>query len=184
MYSSSWLRGLRQDSIMSLTKKLQWQFARFDDLPPRDWYMVSQARIEVFVLEQNCPFQDLDGADFVSWHLLGWDERDGKRTLAAYCRLVDPGIKFPEPSIGRVITTMPYRTGGYGKLLMAEACARHDALFPAMPNRIGAQARLQRFYEGFGFVKSSEEYIEDGIPHIEMTRGAVQLRRDPSLRSG
>jgi ElaA protein len=163
---------------------LTWVFSRFDDIPLRDWYIVSQARVEVFVLEQNCPFQDLDGADFVSWHLLGWDERGGKRALAAYCRLVDPGIKFPEPSIGRVITTMPYRTGGYGKLLMAEACAQHDALFPNEANRIGAQARLQRFYEGFGFVQSSEPYIEDGIPHIEMMRGAVQLQRDRSVSLG
>jgi ElaA protein len=154
---------------------LSWQFARMDALPIADWYTVSAARIEVFVMEQNCPFQDLDGADFDSWHLMGWDTSKGKRELAAYCRLVDPGIKFAVPSIGRVITTMPYRTGGYGKLLMAEACARHDALFPGAANRIGAQARLQRFYEGFGFVKSSELYIEDGIPHVEMLRAALQL---------
>jgi ElaA protein len=159
---------------------LSWQFARMDALPIADWYTVSAARIEVFVMEQNCPFQDLDGADFDSSHLLGWDASGGKRALAAYCRLVDPGIKFAEPSIGRVITTMPYRTGGYGKLLMAEACARHDALFPGAANRIGAQARLQRFYEGFGFVKASELYIEDGIPHVEMVRAVSRLEPDPS----
>jgi ElaA protein len=151
---------------------LTWKFARFDDLAPRDWYAASAARIDVFVMEQNCPFQDLDGADFVSWHLLGWDENNGKRELAAYCRLVDAGVKFAEPSIGRVVTTMPFRRGGFGKLLMAEACTRHDALFTGQPNRIGAQAHLQKFYEGFGFVKASEPYIEDGIPHIEMLRVA------------
>jgi ElaA protein len=152
---------------------LSWQFARFDDLPPRDWYAVSAARIEVFVIEQNCPFQDLDGADFVSWHLLGWHEADGHRELAAYCRLVDAGVKFDEPSIGRVITTPKYRLGGYGKALLAEACARHDALYPKLPNRIGAQARLEKFYQGFGFVTDSDEYIEDGIPHLEMQRASA-----------
>jgi ElaA protein len=151
---------------------LTWKFARFDDLAPRDWYAASAARIDVFVMEQNCPFQDLDGADFVSWHLLGWDESNSKRELAAYCRLVDPGVKFAEPSVGRVVTTMPFRLGGYGKLLMHEVCVRHDGLFPDLANRIGAQAHLQKFYEGFGFVKASEPYIEDGIPHIEMLRVA------------
>lgn len=155
---------------------LSWTFARFDDLPSRDWYVVSAARIDVFVMEQNCPFQDLDGADFVSWHLLGWHTENGHRELAAYCRLVDPGIKFPEPSIGRVITTAPFRLHGYGKQLMREACARHDALYPGDANRIGAQARLQKFYEGFEFVKASDEYIEDGIPHIEMVRGPTVLQ--------
>jgi ElaA protein len=155
---------------------LSWQFARMSELAIADWYAVAAARIEVFVMEQNCPFQDLDGADFDSWHLLGWGEKDGKRELAAYCRLVDPGIKFAEPSIGRVITTAPFRLGGYGKILMREACARHDALYPNHANRIGAQARLQKFYEGFGFVQSSEPYIEDGIPHIEMVRAAMGAR--------
>ena len=91
---------------------LQWQFARFDDLPLRDWYTVSAARIDVFVMEQNCPFQDNDGADFFSWHLLGWIEENNKRELAAYCRLVDPGVKFSEPSIGRVVTARAFRGGG------------------------------------------------------------------------
>ncbi len=157
-----------------MPKLLQWQFLRFDDLPRRDWYAVCAARIDVFVIEQNCPFQDLDGADLVSWHLLGWHEASGKRELAAYCRVVDTGVKFAVPSIGRVITTKGYRLGGYGKQLMAEACRRHDALYPATPNRIGAQARLEKFYRRFGFVADSAEYIEDGIPHVEMQRaGAI-----------
>jgi ElaA protein len=157
---------------------LQWQFARFDDLPIRDWYTVSAARIDVFVMEQNCPFQDNDGADFFSWHLLGWvdanDKRelaaDHKRELAAYCRIVDPGVKFPEPSIGRVVTPRAFRGYGYGRLLMKEALVRHDALYPNLANKIGAQHRLEKFYGELGFVTSSEIYIEDGIPHVEMVR--------------
>ena len=152
---------------------LTWHFARFDDLPLRDWYAASVARVDVFVMEQNCPFQDFDGADFSAWHLLGWHEKDGNRALAAYCRLVDAGVKFAQPSIGRVITTRDYRLGGFGKQLMREACARHDKLYPDSPNRIGAQARLEKFYQSFGFVTDSDPYIEDGIPHLEMQRPSL-----------
>ena len=151
-------------------EKLSWQFARFDDLAMRDWYAVSTARIDVFIMEQNCPFQDNDGADFFSWHLLGWHEVSGQRELAAYCRLVDPGVKFAEPSIGRVITTRPFRRHGYGKQLMREALTRHDDLYPGLANRIGAQQRLENFYNELGFATSSDMYIEDGIPHVEMVR--------------
>jgi ElaA protein len=149
---------------------MQWQFVRFDDLLIRDWYTVSAARIDVFVMEQNCPFQDHDGADLVSWHLLGWIEENNKRELAAYCRIVDSGVKFPEPSIGRVVTPRAFRGCGYGRLLMKEALMRHDALYPNLSNRIGAQHRLEKFYGDLGFVTSSEIYIEDGIPHVEMVR--------------
>ena len=151
-------------------EKLSWQFARFDDLAMRDWYAVSTARIDVFIMEQNCPFQDNDGADFFSWHLLGWHEVSGQRELAAYCRLVDPFVKFAEPSIGRVITTRPFRRHGYGKQLMREALTRHDDLYPGLANRIGAQQRLEKFYGELGFTTSSDIYIEDGIPHVEMVR--------------
>jgi ElaA protein len=151
---------------------LNWQFYRFDDLPIRDWYAVSVLRVDVFVMEQNCPFQDFDGADFFAWHLLGWQEENGNRELAAYSRLVDAGVKFGSPSIGRVITSSKFRRCGYGKQLMAEACRRHDTLYPALPNRIGAQARLEKFYQGFGYVTDSAPYIEDGIPHLEMQRPA------------
>ena len=115
---------------------LDWQFARFDDLPIRDWYAVSTARVDVFVMEQNCPFQDNDGADIHSWHLLGWQTAGGRRELAAYCRIVDAGIKFAEPSIGRVVTPLLFRRNGYGKVLMAEAVRRHESLYPR--SRIGS----------------------------------------------
>jgi len=153
---------------------LNWQFARFDALPIRDWYQVSAARVDVFVMEQNCPFQDNDGADLHSWHLLGWTMASGTVELAAYCRIVDAGVKFAEPSIGRVVTPRKFRTQGYGKLLLAEALDRHDALYPDLANRIGAQARLEKFYQGFGYQTVSDIYIEDDIPHLEMLRPARQ----------
>ena len=151
---------------------LRWQFVRLDDMPIRDWYVVSTARVDVFVMEQNCPFQDNDGADFMSWHLLGWEKLNGTPALAAYCRLVDPGVKFVEPSIGRVVTPREFRLKGFGKVLMSEALKRHEQLYPGQPNRIGAQQRLEKFYHGFGFRTVSDTYMEDGIPHVEMLRAA------------
>lgn len=149
---------------------LVWQCSRFDDLAIRDWYAVSAARIEVFVLEQECLFQDNDGADLHAWHLLGWHDAGDKRALRAYCRIVDAGVKYAEPSIGRVVTARAFRMLGYGKVLMAEALRRHDMLTPGAPNRIGAQQRLEAFYNGFGFETVSEMYIEDDISHVEMLR--------------
>jgi ElaA protein len=157
---------------------LVWQFSRFEDIAPRDWYQVAAARIDVFIIEQNCPFQDLDGVDFFAWHLLGWSGDAERKQLAAYCRLVDAGVKFAEPSIGRVITTTAFRGKGAGIALMQEACRRHDAQCPSLPNRIGAQARLENFYRAFGFVTASAPYMEDGIPHLEMVRpAAVSLQQ-------
>ena len=151
---------------------LTWQFSRFDDLSLHDWYAASTLRLDVFVLEQNCPFQDNDGADQHSWHLLGWEQQGGKRELVAYCRMVDPGVKYAEPSIGRVVTARTVRLKGYGKVLLAEALARHAALFPGQANRIGAQQRLEKFYREFGFETVSAMYIEDDIPHVEMLKQA------------
>jgi ElaA protein len=147
---------------------LTWRFATFEKLTRREIHDLYQARIAVFVIEQECPFQDVDGADPACYHLLG--RNDG--TLVAYCRIVPPGVKFPEPSIGRVLTVAAARRSGAGRELMREAVGRTLALWPARAIRIGAQARLERFYEDFGFVKASEPYDEDGILHIEMVRAA------------
>lgn len=156
---------------------LRWRFSPFDELTPREVHDLYQARIEVFVIEQDCPFQDVDGADPVSWHLLGRSPSalgegrgEGSDTLVAYCRLVPPGVKFAEPSIGRVLTTAAVRGTGAGRVLMREALERAEGLWPGRPIRIGAQHRLERFYEEFGFAGASEPYVEDGIPHIEMLR--------------
>jgi ElaA protein len=147
-----------------------WRFAAFADLTPREAHDIFQARSAVFVVEQDCSFQDLDGVDPQCWHLLGMEA--GR--LVAYCRLVPPGVKFPEPSIGRVITTEEARGTGLGKALVREALARAQRLWPGRAIRIGAQAHLERFYGAFGFVASSAPYLEDGILHIEMVRTAPE----------
>lgn len=146
--------------------RLAWRLAHFGELTAREVHDLFQLRVAVFVLEQSCAFQDVDGADLEAWHLLG--SAGGK--LTAYCRLLAPGVKFAEASIGRVATAGDARGTGLGRTLMAEAVRRAGELWPGQPIRIGAQARLERFYEGFGFRKASDEYIEDGIPHIEMLR--------------
>ena len=147
---------------------MHWHFARFDDLSPRDIHDLYQARVAVFVLEQKCPFQDVDGADPQCWHLIGRASPQGE--VLAYSRLVPPGVKYPEPSIGRVLTTAAARRTGAGRELMAESIARMEKLWPGRPIRIGAQQYLERFYGSFGFARTSAPYDEDGIMHIEMTR--------------
>ena len=144
-----------------------WRFARFDELSPRDLYDILQLRTEVFVMEQDCVFQDMDGADAEGWHLFA--RVDGQ--VAAYCRLLGAGVKFAEPSIGRVVTAMPVRGTGLGRLLMVEAIRRGRALWPGAAIRIGAQQRLEAFYVSLGFTTDSAPYDEDGIPHVEMRLG-------------
>ena len=145
---------------------IEWRFAPFAELTPLEVHDLFQARAAAFVVEQNCVFQDMDGIDPECWHLLG--TKSG--ALVAYCRLVPPGTKFTEPSIGRVVTTSAVRGTGCGKELMREALARAQKLWPGRAIRIGAQRHLERFYVDFGFVTASEPYDEDGILHIEMVR--------------
>ena len=151
--------------------RIAWRFARFDELSPREVHDIFRARAAVFVVEQTCAFQDVDGADPQCWHLIGRGG-GGEGPVIAYCRLVPPGVKYREPSIGRVITLPPARGIGAGRTLMREAMARAQALWPGQPLRIGAQMYLKDFYGEFGFAQSSEPYDEDGIMHIEMIREA------------
>jgi ElaA protein len=143
---------------------LAWHFGPFAELTPEQIHDVYRLRVDVFIVEQNCVFQDVDGVDPKCWHLLGYS--GGK--LVAYARLLPAGVKFDEPSIGRVITARSVRKTGLGRVLMREAMMRARGLWPGQPLRIGAQAHLERFYNEFGFTKSSDPYDEDGIIHIEM----------------
>ncbi len=149
---------------------MHWHFAPFPKLSPMDIHDLYQARVGVFVFEQKCPFQDVDGADPQCWHLLG-RASDGR--IHAYCRLVPPGLKYAEPSIGRVLTTEPARGTGAGRELMAEALRCAEALWPGRAIRIGAQRYLERFYGEFGFTTVSEPYDEDGIMHVLMLRNGA-----------
>jgi ElaA protein len=145
-----------------------WSWRRFAELGVDNLYDALQLRCRVFVLEQG-PYLDPDGVDRQSWHLLG---RDADGALTSYLRIVDPGIKYEEPSIGRVITAPEVRGNGSGRALMAEGMAGCDRHWPGRAVRISAQAHLERFYNGFGFVRVGENYIEDTIAHVEMLRSA------------
>jgi ElaA protein len=146
----------------------QFVLKYFDDLTPTELYDVLQLREEVFNLEQNCLYKDLDDKDRHCWHLLLY--QDGK--LAAYARLVPEGVSYTGyTSIGRVVSSPVFRRDGLGRQLMQEAVDQTLHLFPGFPLKIGAQAYLQKFYESFGFVLTGDPYIEDGIPHIHMIRG-------------
>ncbi|HTP47559.1 MAG TPA: GNAT family N-acetyltransferase [Casimicrobiaceae bacterium] len=149
---------------------IRWQWKRFAELQPDELYTLLAARAEVFVLEQACAFVDLDGLDRFAWHLLGWVEREGVRSLAAYLRLIEPGRKYAEPSIGRVLTIAAFRHTGLGRAAMHEGLTRSAALYPGRAVRIGAQQRLEKFYEQIGFRTVSAPYEEDGIAHVEMLR--------------
>ena len=144
--------------------KLDWHFAPFGKLTPRQIHDMYRLRVDVFIVEQNCVFQDVDGVDPKCFHLLGYEGDN----LVAYCRLLPAGLKFPDPSIGRVITARTVRRSGMGRVLMAEAMKHADRMWPNKQLRIGAQAHLERFYNEFGFTKVGKPYDEDGILHIEM----------------
>jgi ElaA protein len=147
---------------------LQWTWCRFPELRLDDLYDALALRCRVFILEQGA-YLDPDGLDRVSWHLLG---RDGQGALHAYLRVVDPGTKFPEPSMGRVITSPELRGTGAGRLLVAEGVRRIDETWPGQANRISAQLHLSKFYQAFGFQEVGESYEEDRIPHVQMLRAA------------
>lgn len=148
---------------------MRWTWARFEHLTLDDLYDSLALRCRVFILEQGA-FLDPDGLDRHAWHLLG---RDTHGVLQAYLRVVDPGRKYAERSIGRVITSADLRGQGAGIALMNEAIARCDALWPGGPIRISAQAHLQRFYGRWDFATVGDPYGEDGIPHVEMLRGTA-----------
>ena len=145
---------------------MKYRWLRFADLGVDNLYDALALRCRVFILEQG-PYLDTDGLDRPSWHLLGRDEGG---TLQAYLRVVDPGFKYAEPSIGRVITAPEVRGSGAGRQLMIEGVARCVDAWPGRAIRISAQAHLERFYGDFGFARVGEPYLEDGIPHLEMLR--------------
>lgn len=145
---------------------ISWQQKDFNSLSPHELYAILRLRTEVFVVEQQCVFQDMDNKDQDSQHLMGWQNNE----LVAYTRLVPPGLSYEQPSIGRVVTAPATRGSGLGKALMEKSIEAIQQAYGKTPIRIGAQLYLKKFYESLGFKQSSEVYDEDGIDHIEMIR--------------
>lgn len=156
--------------LSKTSARISWQWSRFQDLRPEDLYEALRLRENVFVVEQRCAYADADGRDPAAWHLLGWMEGDGLRRLVAYARVFEPGARYPEGSVGRVVTAAEVRRTGVGRVLMSEALERLNALAPGKPIRLAAQRYLENFYSGFGFRTASDPYEEDGIIHVDMLR--------------
>ncbi len=145
---------------------LIWTIKRFNALSTNELYDLLQLRSEVFIVEQNCVYQDIDGKDRKALHLIG--EYDSK--IVAYARLFESGDYFEEASIGRVVVATQYRDKKWGHELMQQAIAGIEEHFKSTKITISAQLYLQKFYESHGFVVSSDTYLEDDIPHVRMKK--------------
>ena len=148
---------------------IQWRIKTFESLLAHELYAILRLRSEVFVVEQHCVYLDIDDKDKLGLHLFG--EFEGK--IIGYSRLFKPGISFDDASIGRVVIEAIHRNKRWGHELMQEAIAGIELHFGKNTITIGAQLYLKKFYEFHGFVQTSEMYLEDAIPHIEMQRGKL-----------
>ena len=158
---------------------IAWSWKRFADLSGPEVYDVLALRSTVFVVEQACVFLDADGDDRAAWHLLGHvGDDDGASVLAAYLRCLDPRVRYPEPSIGRVVTAPAWRGHGLGRVLMDEGIARTQDAWPGADIVINAQLRLEPFYRSLQFRAEGEPYVEDDIDHVQMRRAASASRHD------
>jgi ElaA protein len=148
--------------------QITWTFKAFPMLTLDELYALLQLRSKVFVVEQNCPFLDIDDKDQLCYHLLGAVATQPH--LAAYTRIVPAGVAFDHVSIGRVVTAPEHRRFGMGRQLMARSIEEVERLYGKVPIQIGAQLYLRAFYTSFGFEPCSDLYLEDGIEHIDMIR--------------
>ncbi|MEQ4922391.1 GNAT family N-acetyltransferase [Proteus hauseri] len=145
---------------------MNWILKTFSQLTTDELYAILALRNQVFICEQQCAYQDLDGIDQQSWHLFAKDMKT--QQLMAYARLLPQGIAFPQASIGRVIVAKAYRGGGVAHQLLKEAISASFTQFKTDSVKIMAQTYLVDFYQSHGFVIDSEPYLEDNIPHIDM----------------
>lgn len=143
---------------------MNWTCQRFSQLEPEELYAILRLRSEVFVVEQNCVFLDMDNKDMYCDHLCGWENG----SLLGYSRIVPAGISYVESSIGRIVSSPAARGRGVGRELVTKSIEILYRLHGRRSIRIGAQYYLKRFYASFGFVQKGEIYLEDGIEHIEM----------------
>jgi len=147
---------------------IEWVCKHHTDLGIDQLYQILQLRTEVFVVEQQCPYQEVDGLDLDgdTCHLIGWQDN----RLAAYLRLLDPAAHGGDVVIGRVVTAPAMRGQGLGHELLLQGLWHADKLWPHAPIYLSAQAHLQGYYGRYGFVAEGDEYLEDNIPHIAMRR--------------
>ncbi len=152
---------------------LDWYCKKFHQLSTTELYAIIKARQDVFVIEQQCIYPDLDGLDHDCWHLFALATKEHSQTnddctIAAYLRILPPGLHYPQAAFGRVLTTSSARGLGAGKQLVHKAIEKIHAEYPSQEIKISAQLYLQDFYQSFGFKQISEIYDEDEIDHIDM----------------
>lgn len=145
-----------------------WKVKKFEELHVDEFHDILQLRIDVFVVEQDCPYSELDGKDRMAYHFFGRTKEQGK--IVAYTRLFHPGDYYEQAAIGRVVVHRDYRHKGIGYALMENSIQQVKELFHTDQIKIGAQTYLKKFYESLGFQKVGEGYLEDGIPHIYMVK--------------
>lgn len=145
---------------------VEWAHKSFTDLTAAELYDILQLRQDVFVVEQQCVYEDADGLDRMATHLFAVH----RAMVIAYARIFRPGVRGNVAVIGRVATAKAARGRGLGRDLMQRAIDTVEQSYGAVPIRIGAQSRLERFYASFGFVRDGDDYVEDGIPHLPMRR--------------
>ncbi|QDP85388.1 GNAT family N-acetyltransferase [Chryseobacterium sp. SNU WT5] len=149
-----------------MSSTIVWKIKSFAELTAFELHQILQARIDVFVVEQNCPYNEVDGDDPNALHL--WGELD--QEIVAYCRIFKPGIKYKEASIGRVLTPLKFRKNKLGKRLMNFAIQIISSQFRTSEITISAQDYLIAFYTDLGFRSTAKSYLEDNIPHTEMKK--------------
>lgn len=169
LHFSKYLTSLTERRDMNENLKINWTIKAFDELTNHELYKILQLRSAIFVVEQQCCYQDMDNKDFHAHHFMGWLGEE----LVAYTRLFDRGIAYEqEASIGRVIVANHARKYGLGRELMELSIQKVEQLFGIHTIKIGAQFYLKRFYESLGFQQISDVYMEDDIPHVYMIREA------------
>ena len=149
---------------------MEWIIKPFQELTLQELYSILQLRSSVFVVEQNCPYQDIDGNDEVAHHLF---LKEGQAVLACL-RILPAGVTFDQAALGRIVVDPKQRGKDYGRELLRRGIAFAEEQWQVRVLKIEAQSYLQKFYESFGFVQTSQEFLEDGIPHIEMLRATPQ----------
>lgn len=161
-----------QQTAATRLAQLEWRWKAFDYLTTVEVYAMLAARSAVFVVEQNCVYEDVDGLDSDAWHLFAYGPGDAGNNrhppLAGYLRVLLPDVDDTDIRIGRVLTTAEFRGIGLGNAMLERALAHIRSQWPGTPIRLHAQAHLQGFYGAFGFTPVSEIHEEDGIPHVWM----------------
>ena len=157
-----------QHSTATPHPPIEWRWKFFDDLTTAEVYAMLAARSEVFVIEQNCVYGDIDGLDTGAWHLFAFGPGEPRPKLAGYLRVLLPDENETDIRIGRVLTTADFRGIGLGNKMLERAVGHIAEQWPNVPVRLHAQAHLQGFYGAFGFTPVSNIHEEDGIPHVWM----------------